>query len=104
MLEANLGEVGQYPADEEGVVKPAEFFARARKQAENLRWIAEPKGMSMAQAAIKFILSEETVASVLPNIHRPEQVDEYCAVSDFDGFSQTELGEIAEQFRRNFGV
>ena len=58
----------------------------------------------MAQAAIKFILSEETVASVLPNIYRPEQIDEYCAVSDAEGFSQVELGELAEQFRRNFGA
>jgi len=104
VLEPNADEAVRYPSDEEGDVKPPEFLARARKQAENLRWIAGPKGMSMAQAAIKFILSEETVASVVPNIYRPDQVEEYCAVSDFDGFSQIELGEIAEQFRRNFGL
>src|SRR5205809_1295007 len=35
---------------------------------------------------------------------REEQLAEYAAVSDFESFSQGELGEIAEQFRRGFGV
>ena len=104
VLEADPDEAVRHPADEEGVAKSQEFIGRARKQVEALRWICEGKGMTMAQAAIKFILSEETVASVLPNIYRPEQIDAYCAVSDMEGFSQIELGEIAEQFRRNFGV
>ena len=60
--------------------------------------------MTLSQAALKFILSEETVASAIPNIYREEQLAEYSAVSDFETFSQVELGEIAEQFRKGFGV
>jgi aryl-alcohol dehydrogenase-like predicted oxidoreductase len=60
--------------------------------------------MTVEQAALKFVLSEETVACVLPNIYREEQLATYAAVSDFDGFSQGELAEIAEQFRQGFGV
>lgn len=103
VLEEDPEAATRFPSDEEGAVKPPEFVGRAKAQAANLRWIHEGRGMTMAQAAIKFILSEETVASVLPNIYRPEQVDAYCAVSDFEGFSQAELAEIAEQFRRGFG-
>jgi len=53
---------------------------------------------------LKFVLSEETVCSVIPNIYRTEQVDEYVPVSDFESYSQSDLGEIAEQFRKGFGV
>jgi len=60
--------------------------------------------MTMPQAALKFILSEETVCSTLPNLYRADQIDAYGAVSDFESYSQSELGEIAEQFRKNFGV
>ncbi len=104
VLEGDPETATRFPSDEEGSTKPADFVARAQRQAGNLRWIHEGKGMTMAQAAIKFILSEETVASVLPNLYQQEQIDAYCAISDFDGFSQAEIGEIAEQFRQNFGV
>jgi len=103
VLEANP-EAVQFPADGDLQVKDAAWIDRSRKQAANLRWIYEGKGMTLSQAALKFILSEETVASVIPNIYREEHLAEYAAVSDFDSFSQVELGEIAEQFRKGFGV
>src|SRR5213596_2487756 len=103
VLESNPDAV-RFPADGDLQVKDAAWIERARKQAANLRWVYEGKGMNLSQAALKFILSEETVASALPNIHREEQLAEYTAVSDFESFSQVELGEIAEQFRRGFGV
>ena len=97
-------EAVRFPADGDLQVKDGAWVDRARKQAANLRWIYEGKGMTLSQAALKFILSEETVASAVPNIYREEQLAEYTAVSDFESFSQGELGEIAEQFRRGFGV
>ena len=103
VLESNPDAV-RFPADGDLQVKDAAWIERARKQAANLRWVYDGKGMTLSQAALKFILSEETVASALPNIHREEQLAEYTAVSDFESFSQVELGEIAEQFRRGFGV
>ena len=103
VLEADADAV-RFPADGDLHVKEAGWVDRARKQAANLRWIYEGKGMSLSQAALKFILSEETVASVLPNIYREEHLAEYGVVSDFESFSQVELGEIAEQFRKGFGV
>ncbi|HYU06862.1 MAG TPA: aldo/keto reductase [Thermoplasmata archaeon] len=103
VLESSAGAV-RFPADGDLQVKDAAWIERAQKQAANLSWIYEGKGMSLSQAALKFILSEETVASVIPNIYREEHLAEYGAVSDFESFSQVELGEIAEQFRKGFGV
>src|SRR5207245_2033985 len=103
VLESDASAVS-FPADGDLQTKDAAWIDRARKQATNLRWIYEGKGMTLSQAALKFILSEETVASAIPNIYREEQLAEYSAVSDFETFSQVELGEIAEQFRKGFGV
>ena len=103
-LEANPAEAAAFPEDEDLRVKGADFAARAARQAANLRWIYDGRGMTLPQASLKFVLSEETVCSVLPNIYRPEHVDEYGAVSDFEAYSQADLGEIAEQFRKGFGV
>jgi len=104
VLEADLAAATKFPADGDLQVKDAAWVETAAKRASSLAWIHENKGMTMEQAALKFILSEETVASVLPNIYREEQLATYAAVSDFENFSQAELAEIAEQFRKGFGV
>ena len=104
ILEADPATATKFPADGDLQVKDAAWLEIASKRASSLSWIHESKGMTMEQAALKFILSEETVASVLPNIYREEQLATYSAVSDFENFSQAELAEIAEQFRKGFGV
>lgn len=104
VLEADAAAAAGFPADGDLQVKDAGWVSTAAQRATNLRWIAESKGMTMEQAALKFVLSEETVASVLPNIYREDQLATYAAVGDFESFSQSELGEIAEQYRKGFGV
>lgn len=104
VLEGDPTTAARYPADGDLQVKDAKWLEIAARRAASLKWIHESKGMTMEQAALKFVLSEETVASVLPNIYREEQLGTYSAVSDFENFSQAELGEIAEQYRKGFGV
>ncbi len=104
VLEADATTAAKFPVDADLQVKDAAWVSTASQRASNLRWIAESKGMTMEQAALKFVLSEETVASVLPNIYREGQLATYAAVGDFENFSQSELGEIAEQYRKGFGV
>jgi aryl-alcohol dehydrogenase-like predicted oxidoreductase len=104
ILEGDPAGACRFPADGDLEVKNPAWIETALRRATNLKWIQEGKGMTMEQAALKFILSEETVASVLPNIYREEQLATYAAVSDFEDFSQGELAEIAEQFRKGFGV
>lgn len=104
VLESNPEAAVTLPEDEDLRVKDAGFVEKGLRRAANLRWIYDGKGMTLPQAALKFILSEETVASVIPNIYREEHLAEYGAVSDFSNFEQSELAEIAEQFRKGFGV
>ncbi|HLE55205.1 MAG TPA: aldo/keto reductase [Thermoplasmata archaeon] len=104
VLEADAASATTFPADADLQVKDPAWVEAAMRRASNLRWVYEGKGMTMEQAALKFVLSEETVSSVIPNIYREEQLAVYSAVSDFENFSQGELAEIAEQFRKGFGV
>jgi aryl-alcohol dehydrogenase-like predicted oxidoreductase len=104
VLEADPASAARFPADGDLQVKDTAWIEAALRRASNLKWIYEGKGLTMEQAALKFILSEETVSSVLPNIYREEQLAVYSAVSEFENFSQGELAEIAEQFRKGFGV
>ena len=104
VLEGDPATATKFPADGDLEAKDPAWVEKALRRATNLTWIHEGRGMTMEQAALKFILSEETVAAVLPNVYREDQVATYAAVGDFENFSQSELAEIAEQFRKGFGV
>ena len=64
------------------------------KKAQQLAFLAEGTGRTMAQAAIKFILSESSMASVLPNIYTEQLLDEYAAVSETPDLTEDELFRI----------
>lgn len=80
------------------------FIEESLQKVETFKPFFEPKGMTMGQAAIKFCLAEETVPSVLPNIYNEAQLEEFAAAPEMPDFSPLEIAELAELYRRNFGV
>lgn len=60
--------------------------------------------MTLGQAALKWLLAEERVASVLPNIYEDAQLDEFAAASDLPDLPEEHMRRIAELAGRNFGV
>ncbi len=60
--------------------------------------------MTLGQAALKWLLAEPRVISVLPNIYDDAQLDEFAVVSELPDLSQDQLDRVAELAARNFGV
>jgi len=56
-------------------------FETALKAVEQLRPLV-PNGMTMAQFALKWILTRREVTCVIPGAKRPAQVDDNCAAAD----------------------
>lgn len=75
--------------------------ALAKRQA--LEWIRKD-GMTIGQAALKVYLWEESVPSVLVEAQDPAQLAEFCEAPEKRDFVREEIAELAEQYRRNFGV
>ena len=65
------------------------------RKAKQLAFLAEETGRTMAQAAVKFILSEASMASVLPNIFDERLLEEFAAASDTPDLTGEELARIA---------
>ena len=59
-----------------------EWLTQALKKAEQVTFLAEETGRTMAQAAIKFCLAKEAIVSVLPNITSMEELEEYASAPD----------------------
>lgn len=60
--------------------------------------------MTLGQAALKWLLAEPHVISVLPNIYDMEQLAEFAASSDLPELSVSQMERVAELAEANFGV
>jgi aryl-alcohol dehydrogenase-like predicted oxidoreductase len=74
------------------------------KKARQLRFLTRGSGRTLAQAAIQYVLSEPSVASVLPNIYTEAQLREFAAAPETPGIAQDELKQIAQLSAANFGL
>lgn len=95
---ADLRVGGYHPARTEG------WAREALQKRQKLAWICAERGMTIAQAALKVYLWEETVPSVLVETQDPAQLEEFCAAPDKPDYVREEIAELAEQYRRNFDV
>ena len=74
------------------------------RKVQQLAFLWEGTGRSLAQAAIRFILAEPAVASVLPNIYNDALLKEFAAATDTPDLAAEELSRIAQLYRENFGL
>jgi aryl-alcohol dehydrogenase-like predicted oxidoreductase len=60
--------------------------------------------MTIGQAALKWLLAEPLVTTVLPNIYSDEQLVEFVEASEKPNLSREDLARVAELYERNFDL
>ncbi|MGZ4119234.1 MAG: aldo/keto reductase [Actinomycetota bacterium] len=60
--------------------------------------------MTIGQAAIKWLLAEPFITTVLPNIYRDDQLEEFAAAADKPDLGAEQLARVAELYDRNFDL
>jgi aryl-alcohol dehydrogenase-like predicted oxidoreductase len=81
-----------------------EFIIQAMKKVDNLRPFAESKGWNITELAIKFILSEKTVSTVLPTVTSIEEMEMFANISDGKYLDEKEYAQVKEMYSNNFYV
>ncbi len=74
------------------------------KKVKQLAFLTDGTSRTLGQTAIKFILAEPSLASVLPNIYNESLLREFAAASDTSPLSADELAHIEELYAGNFGL
>jgi aryl-alcohol dehydrogenase-like predicted oxidoreductase len=74
------------------------------KKVEQITFLTKDTGRTLGQAAIKFILAEPSVCSVLPNIYGELQLREFAAAADAPDLTGPELDALAELRAKNYGL
>lgn len=85
--------------------RPKEWLTEGLQKIDHLRFLLDDReGATMGQMAIKWLLADPAVTSILPNIYDIAGIKEFAAAPDIEPLDADELGEIEALYRANFGV
>jgi aryl-alcohol dehydrogenase-like predicted oxidoreductase len=108
LLEGAYTETTTFTKDDHRIFRVKDNDARKTwlvdglKKVEQLDFLCH--GRTIGQAAIKFILAEPSMGSVLPNIYNEQQLADFAGAPDTPDLTGEELNRIAELTRTNFGL
>ncbi len=74
------------------------------KKVQQLGFLWEGRGRTLAQAALQYILAEPAVASVLPNLYTEPSLREFAAVSELPPLGAEELARVNRLYAESFGL
>ncbi len=104
MLEGKYTAETVFPPNDHRSHRPKSWLTNGVKKVEQLRFLERGGERTLGQAAIQWLLADDRVASVLPNIYNAEQLREFAAASDVSPLSQDELSRVEELVKANFGL
>ncbi len=102
MLEGKYTEDTVFPANDHRRHRPRSWLVNGVKKVRNLDFLTTR--MTLGQAALKWLLHEPRVISVLPNIYDDDQLAEFAEASDLPDLDAKQMSRIAESAASNFGV
>ena len=93
-----------FPKHDHRSHRPREWLVEGLQKVERLRFLSEEHGITMAQAALRFVLAQPAIACVLPTVSNAEDLEEWAAASDAPDLTAEDLERISELYERNFDV
>jgi aryl-alcohol dehydrogenase-like predicted oxidoreductase len=103
MLEGHYTLETTFPPNDHRSHRPRAWLVNGVRKVEQLRFL-ETEKRTLGQAALLWLLKDERVASVLPNIYNEEQLAEFASISDCPGLNDDDIERIATLYGRNFGI
>jgi aryl-alcohol dehydrogenase-like predicted oxidoreductase len=83
--------------------RPRSWLLNGVKKVEKLRFL-ENSNRTLGQAALQWLLTDDRVASTLPNIYNEEQLNEFAKAPDCPPLPADDMARIEELYSQNFGV
>jgi aryl-alcohol dehydrogenase-like predicted oxidoreductase len=74
------------------------------QKVEKMKPIANARGWSISQLAIKFILSQKEISIVLPTVIDVGEIESFAEMADGNYLNENEMAEIADLYNNNFYI
>lgn len=104
MLEGKYTAGTVFPPNDHRNHRPRSWLLNGVKKVEQLRFLECGGARTLGQAALLWLLADDRVASVLPNIYDEEQLREFAAAPEKPALSAEEMDRVAALVAGNFGL
>jgi aryl-alcohol dehydrogenase-like predicted oxidoreductase len=104
MLEGKYTADTVFPPSDHRSHRPRSWLIEGLQKIETLRFLYEDRGMTLGQAALKWVLADPIVTSAQPNIYDLEQLEEFAAAPDLPDLTPDDLEQIQALYARNFDL
>jgi aryl-alcohol dehydrogenase-like predicted oxidoreductase len=105
LLDDNLSPTTTFGAGDHRRHRPREWLTEGLQKIDRIRFLCEPgTGRTMAQAALRFILAQPQMTTVIPTITNEAELREYAGTAEAPELTDDELARVAELYVRNFDV
>jgi aryl-alcohol dehydrogenase-like predicted oxidoreductase len=100
LLEGKYTKDTTFDANDHRSHRKREWLLTGLQKLEKLQFLT--RDMTIGQAALKWLLAEPQIATVLPNVYSREQLDEFVAAIDAPDLSGDDLRRVAELYDNGF--
>jgi aryl-alcohol dehydrogenase-like predicted oxidoreductase len=84
--------------------RPREWLVDGLQKVEKLRFLAIEGERTMTQAALKFILAQPGMATVIPTVGTLAELEEFAGTAQAPDLTDDELARVQELYAANFGL
>ncbi len=93
-----------FPPGDHRSHRPRSWLIEGLQKIETLGFLTEGRPHTLGQAALKWLLAEPRIVTVLPNIYGMEQLEEFAAAPELPDLSAEDLARVEELYAANFGL
>jgi aryl-alcohol dehydrogenase-like predicted oxidoreductase len=85
--------------------RPRAWLVDGLQKVAQLQFLLDARpGATLGQIALRWILSDATLATTLPNIYNREQLAEFAGACDIAPLTADELARVQRLYETNFGI
>ncbi len=84
--------------------RPKSWLIEGLQKIDRLKFLTEGQSRTLGQVALKFILAQPRIVTVLPNIYNEEQLKEFATATETPDLTKDELKQLDELYKNNFYV
>lgn len=104
LLEGTLAPDTRFPKGDHRSHRPDDWLVPGLQKVKQLDFLIAGGRRTIAQAALKFVLREPTVMSVVPNFYNEDNLHEFTAACQTPDLTDEEFNHIQELYADNFGL
>ena len=104
LLDGKYNRETKFDANDHRSFRKQQWLDKSMTKVEQLDFLYDDKGATMAQTSIKFVLSPPIIASVLVTATEKSQLEEFCGAVDMPDLPVDDLERLTTLYADNFGV